>query len=38
METQELLKLSRDELLSLARAMICDMSDNQISALAIALK
>lgn len=38
METVELEKLSRDEVLSLARAMVYDMSDSQISALTIALK
>lgn len=38
METVELEKLSRDELLSLARAMVCDMTDSQINELAIALK
>jgi hypothetical protein len=38
METVELEKLSRDEVLSLARTMVYDMTDSQISALAIALK
>ena len=38
METQELQQLSRDELLSLARAMVNNMSDSQVSALAVALK
>lgn len=38
METIDLEKLSRDEVLSLARAMVYDMTDNQISALAVALK
>lgn len=38
METQELQQLSRDELLSLARAIVYNMSDSQISALTVALK